>query len=261
MTNLKITNTLSRTKELFKPINNKNITMYACGPTVYDTPHVGNARSLVVFDLLFRVLKKIYGDNNVTYVRNITDIDDKIIDIAKEKNLQIDQVTKNITKQFHLACKSLNCLKPTFEPMMFDQYKNAHPELRGLDCGIDKFFDKYINVYGVTIAAMPKTPVPEIIHAAKVYAQLIDNDENFHPDDIKIYHYHQEDYRGRNSLIVLVDNKIMDNKWIGFKPGQKFWVPAQALRPGHSGVGHSRDGEMDISVEEMMQKQREAMGM
>ena len=116
MTNLKITNTLSRTKELFKPINNKNITMYACGPTVYDTPHVGNARSLVVFDLLFRVLKKIYGDNNVTYVRNITDIDDKIIDIAKEKNLQIDQVTKNITKQFHLACKSLNCLKPTFEP-------------------------------------------------------------------------------------------------------------------------------------------------
>ena len=83
--------------------------------------------------------------------------------------------------------------KPTFEPMMFYQYKKAHPELRGLDCGIDKFFDKYVNVYGVTIAAMPKTPVPEIIHAAKVYAQLIDNDENFHPDDIKIYHYHQED--------------------------------------------------------------------
>ena len=63
--------------------------------------------------------------------------------------------------------------KPTFEPMMFDQYKNAHPELRGLDCGIDKFFDKYINIYGVTIAAMPKTPVPEIIHAAKIYAQLL----------------------------------------------------------------------------------------
>ncbi len=144
--------------------------------------------------------------------------------------------------------------KPTFEPMMFDQYKNAHPELLGLDCGIDKFFDKYINVYGVTIAAMPKTPVPEIIHAAKIYAQLIDNDENFHPDDIKIYQYHQEDHKGRNSLIVLVDNKLMDNKWIGFKPGQKFWVPAQALRPGHSGVGHSRDGEMDIAVEELFHK-------
>ena len=145
-------------------------------------------------------------------------------------------------------------VKPTFEPMMFDQYKKSHPELLGLDCGIDKFFEKYINVYGVTIAAMPKTPVPEIIHAAKVYAQLIDNDENFHPDDIKIYQYHQKDHKGRNSLIVLVDNKIMDNKWIGFKPGQKFWVPAQALRPGHSGVGHSRDGEMDIAVEELFHK-------
>ncbi len=157
----------------------------------------------------------------------------------------LTQFNENLTPSY---------VKPTFEPMMFYQYKNAHPELRGLDCGIDKFFDKYINVYGVTIAAMPKTPVPEIIHAAKVYAQLIDNDENFHPDDIKIYHYHQEDYRGRNSLIVLVDNKIMDNKWIGFKPGQKFWVPAQALRPGHSGVGHSRDGEMDIAVEELFHK-------
>ncbi len=116
MTNLKISNTLTRTKELFKPIDSKNITMYACGPTVYDSPHVGNARSLVIFDLLFRVLKKLYGEKNVTYVRNITDIDDKIIDIAKEKKLQIDQVTTNITKEFHLACNLLNCLKPTFEP-------------------------------------------------------------------------------------------------------------------------------------------------
>ncbi len=116
MKNLKISNTLTRTKELFKPINSKNITMYACGPTVYDDPHVGNARSIVVFDLLFRVLKKIYGDKNVSYVRNITDIDDKIIDIAKEKNLSIDQITRDVTKQFHSACKNLNCLEPTIEP-------------------------------------------------------------------------------------------------------------------------------------------------
>ena len=81
---------------------------------------------------------------------------------------------KNLTKYNSGLVTSY--AKPTFEPMMFDQYKNAHPELRGLDCGIDKFFDKYINVYGVTIAAMPKTPVPEIIHAAKIYAQLIDDD-------------------------------------------------------------------------------------
>ena len=66
MKNLKISNTLTKAKELFTPINPKNVTIYACGPTVYDDPHVGNARSLVVFDLLFRVLRKIYGDNNVT---------------------------------------------------------------------------------------------------------------------------------------------------------------------------------------------------
>ena len=116
MINLKISNTLSGNKELFKPINSKNITMYACGPTVYDDPHVGNARSIVVFDLLFRVLKKIYGDKNITYVRNITDVDDKIIEIAYEKKLSIEKITTEVTEQFHLACKYLNCLKPKIEP-------------------------------------------------------------------------------------------------------------------------------------------------
>ena len=80
MNNIKLTNSLTRKKELFKPIDYKNITMYACGPTVYDNPHVGNARTLVVFDTIFRVLKMVYG-NNVKYVRNITDVDDKIIEI------------------------------------------------------------------------------------------------------------------------------------------------------------------------------------
>lgn len=138
--------------------------------------------------------------------------------------------------------------------MSLEQYKAAHPELLGLDCGIDSFFDSYINVFGVTIAAMPRTPVPEIIHAAKVFAQLIDNDEDFIPDDKKVFEFHQKDREGRNYLIVLVDTKALDNAWIAFEPGQPFWVPAQALRPGHSGVGHSRDGEMDIAVEELFHK-------
>ena len=81
MSNLRLTNSLSK-KEIFKPINSKKISLYACGPTVYDNPHVGNARSLVVFDLLFRILKVIYGPN-VSYVRNITDVDDKIIEASK----------------------------------------------------------------------------------------------------------------------------------------------------------------------------------
>ena len=80
MSNLQITNSLSRKKEVFKPINPKKISLYACGPTVYDNPHVGNARSLVVFDVLFRVLRSLY-DNNVTYVRNITDVDLSLIHI------------------------------------------------------------------------------------------------------------------------------------------------------------------------------------
>ena len=84
MSNLQLTNSLSRKKEIFKPINSKKISLYACGPTVYDDPHVGNARSLVVFDVLFRVLKVLYG-SKVTYVRNITDLDDKIIEASKLK--------------------------------------------------------------------------------------------------------------------------------------------------------------------------------
>ena len=86
MSNLQLTNSLTRKKEVFKPINPKKVSLYACGPTVYDSPHVGNARSLVVFDILYRVLKILYG-SNVIYVRNITDVDDKIIDASlKKKN-------------------------------------------------------------------------------------------------------------------------------------------------------------------------------
>ena len=120
--NLKLTNSLSRKKELFKPINNKNITMYACGPTVYDNPHVGNARTLVVFDTLFRVLKKIYGEN-VKYVRNITDVDDKIIEISKKKNIPIEKITSEVTETFHNDCRNLNCLKPTIEPKATEHIK------------------------------------------------------------------------------------------------------------------------------------------
>jgi len=112
--NLKLTNSLTRKKELFKPINPNLITMYACGPTVYDNPHVGNARTLVVFDILFRVLKKIY--EKVNYVRNITDVDDKIIEASKKNKKTISEITEEVTKIFHQNCKSLNCLKPTTEP-------------------------------------------------------------------------------------------------------------------------------------------------
>ncbi len=120
--NLKLTNSLTKQKELFKPINPNKITMYACGPTVYDNPHVGNARSLVVFDTLFRVLKMIYG-KNVSYVRNITDVDDKIIEVSKKNNKSIKEITESVTKIFHKDCESLNCLKPTKEPKATEHIK------------------------------------------------------------------------------------------------------------------------------------------
>ena len=111
-----LSNSLSNKKEIFVPINDKKIRMYVCGPTVYDDPHIGNARPLVIFDILFKVLKCKYGNKNVTYVRNITDIDDKIIEASKDKKISIKELTEDITNRFHQDCDYLNCDKPTFEP-------------------------------------------------------------------------------------------------------------------------------------------------
>ena len=128
--NLKLTNSLTRQKELFKPLNQDKITMYACGPTVYDNPHVGNARTLVVFDTLFRLLKKIYG--NVNYVRNITDVDDKIIEASKKNNSSINELTKKVSKVFHENCKALNCLEPTKEPKATEHIKEMIEMIKSL---------------------------------------------------------------------------------------------------------------------------------
>ncbi len=123
MNSLKLTNSLTRKKELFKPINLDKISLYACGPTVYDNPHVGNARSLVVFDTLFRVLQLLYGGRKVFYVRNITDVDDKIIEASKNKKKSINDITQEVTKIFHQNCESLNCLKPSKEPKATEHIK------------------------------------------------------------------------------------------------------------------------------------------
>jgi len=114
--NLNFFNTLSNKKEKFVPINNSKVGMYVCGPTVYDFPHIGNARPLVVFDVLFRLLQSLYGKKNVNYVRNITDIDDKIIESSKKNKQTIKELTETITKSFHEDCRYLNCLNPSFEP-------------------------------------------------------------------------------------------------------------------------------------------------
>ncbi|HET7714151.1 MAG TPA: cysteine--tRNA ligase [Bauldia sp.] len=119
---LRLYSTLSRTKEDFVPIDPANIRMYVCGPTVYDFAHIGNARPLIVFDVLFRLLRHLYGADHVTYVRNITDVDDKINARAAEEypdlplNEAIRLVTERTTRQFHEDVAALGCLKPTVEP-------------------------------------------------------------------------------------------------------------------------------------------------
>jgi len=109
-----LTNNLNNKKEKFIPINPKNIGMYVCGPTVYDDPHIGNARPIVIFDVLYKILKKQYP--KVTYVRNITDVDDKIIKSSKDNNISISDLTEKIIKSFSKDCAYLNCDEPNFQP-------------------------------------------------------------------------------------------------------------------------------------------------
>jgi len=117
---LQIYDTFSNEKKLFEPIDPSNVRMYVCGPTVYDFPHVGNARPVIVFDLLFRLLRRIYGNDNVTYVRNITDVDDKIITAASENNEDIKSLTERTIKFFHDDADYIGALEPTFEPKATD---------------------------------------------------------------------------------------------------------------------------------------------
>jgi len=108
------TNNLTNKKEIFTPKEKTNVGMYVCGPTVYDDPHIGNARPLVIFDILFKLLKNNFS--KVTYVRNITDIDDKIIKSSQEQKISIKELTEKITSSFLKDCEFLNCENPTYQP-------------------------------------------------------------------------------------------------------------------------------------------------
>jgi cysteinyl-tRNA synthetase len=113
---LRLYDTLTREKRVFRPLDPARVRMYVCGPTVYDFAHIGNARPVIVFDVLFRLLRHIYGPEHVTYVRNVTDVDDKINARAAERGVSIQQVTQETYKDFKEDVAALGCLEPTVEP-------------------------------------------------------------------------------------------------------------------------------------------------
>ena len=113
---LTLYNSLTRTKEQFVPQDPKRVTMYNCGPTVYSYAHIGNARAAVVADVLFRVLRHIYGEDHVVYARNITDVDDRIIQSATETGLPISDITEKYARIYNEDLAALNCLAPTHQP-------------------------------------------------------------------------------------------------------------------------------------------------
>ena len=121
---LRLYNTLTRQKEEFAPLDPKNVRMYVCGPTVYDFAHIGNARPVIVFDVLFRLLRQLYGESHVKYVRNVTDIDDKInaraAEVAAAKGIAVEAARVEITaatgKQYEEDVAALGCLPPTDTP-------------------------------------------------------------------------------------------------------------------------------------------------
>jgi cysteinyl-tRNA synthetase len=113
---LSLYNTLSASKEAFEPLEASDVRMYVCGPTVYDRAHIGNARPAVVFDVLYRLLRLLYGDRCVRYIRNITDVDDKIIEAHRRSGEAIDEITGRTIRAYHEDMAALNCLPPSLEP-------------------------------------------------------------------------------------------------------------------------------------------------
>jgi cysteinyl-tRNA synthetase len=125
---LRLYDTLTKEKRPFVPLDPANVRMYVCGPTVYDFAHIGNARPVIVFDVLFRLLRHLYGESHVTYVRNITDVDDKINARAAERGIPIRELTEDTYRNFKEDVAALGSLPPTVEPRATEHI----PEMRAL---------------------------------------------------------------------------------------------------------------------------------
>src|SRR5947199_2786217 len=169
---LKLYDTLTREKRVFAPLDPSHVRMYVCGPTVYDFAHIGNARPVIVFDVLFRLLRYLYGIEMVTYVRNITDVDDKINARAAERGVPIRELTEETYWNFHEDVAALGCLPPTVEPRATEHIA----EMRALIERLVKSGNAYVEQDHVlfSVASMPdygklaRRSLDEMIAGARV---------------------------------------------------------------------------------------------
>ncbi len=202
-----LTNTLTRKKEPFTPADPKRVTMYVCGSTVYNHPHIGNARPAVVFDLLFRLLRHAYGEEAVLYASNYTDIDDKIIRAAAEAGVPIDVVTNKFARIYREDMSALNVLAPTFEP-------RATEHVEDMIALIQKLIDQdaaYVVGSGVYFSVAADDDYGKLSRRAQdelqAGARVEGEEDKRHPSDFAL--------------------------WKSAKPGEPSWeAPFGAGRPG-----------------------------
>ena len=169
---LKLYDTLTRDKRVFAPLDPSRVRMYVCGPTVYDFAHIGNARPVIVFDVLFRLLRHLYGDAHVTYVRNITDVDDKINARAAERGVPIRELTEETYRNFKEDVAALGCLPPTVEPRATEHIAEMKTLIeRLIACGNAYVAEEHVLF---SVPSMPdygqlsKRPLDELIAGARV---------------------------------------------------------------------------------------------
>ncbi|MGX1741262.1 cysteine--tRNA ligase [Bosea sp. NPDC055353] len=162
---LRLYNTLTRTKQDFAPIDPSNVRMYVCGPTVYDYAHIGNARPVIVFDVLYRLLRHIYGADHVTYARNLTDVDDKINARAARDypglplNEAIARVTETTTAQFHADIDALGTLRPTTEPRATEHIEEMKAIIERLIArGVAYVAEEHVLFHVPAVAHLVKAP-------------------------------------------------------------------------------------------------------
>ncbi|OQW56459.1 MAG: cysteine--tRNA ligase [Proteobacteria bacterium HN_bin10] len=205
--NIQLTNTLTRRKEPFEPADPGRVTMYVCGPTVYNFAHIGNARPPVVFDVLFRLLRHVYGESAVIYARNYTDIDDKIIAASIARGVAIDAITRDVERQYDADMAALNVLTPTRRPRATE---NVPAMVRVIEQLIAKGV-AYVVPSGVYFSVAADADYGKLSGRAqdelKAGARVEGEDDKRHPSDFAL--------------------------WKTAKPGEPSWAaPFGAGRPG-----------------------------